>query len=69
MAGIVINAPAQNGDPTRATLMTTKDGTGLRLSDQKGIERAVLEVGGLGSPALRISNAQGEPVRDALEGR
>src|SRR5262249_26769508 len=53
MAGIVINAPVQDGSPTRAMLMTTKDGTGLRLSDSKGEERAVFEVGGQGSPSLR----------------
>jgi hypothetical protein len=56
----------QDGNPTRATLLTGKDGTGLRLSDARGQERAVLEVGGLGSPALRILDAQGAPVRDAL---
>jgi hypothetical protein len=66
MAGIVINSSVGNGNPTRAMLMTTKDGTGLRLSDAKGTERAVLEVGGLGSPTLRIMDADGKEVRDVF---
>lgn len=68
MAGIVINAPVEGADPTRAVLMTTREGTGLRLSDAHGVERAVLEVGGQGSPALRVLDADGAQLRDALAG-
>jgi len=67
MAGILINAQVESGSPTRAALMTTTEGTSLRLSDSKGGERAVFEVGGLGAPAFRVLDERGELVLDAAK--
>jgi hypothetical protein len=68
VAGIVINAESEDGVSPRAILMTGADGVGLRLSDGEGRERAVLEVGGLGAPALQVLDASGALVRDVLSG-
>lgn len=67
MAGILINTETQDSNPTRAALMSTRDGASLRLSDSKGAERAVIEVGGLGAPAFKVLGEKGELVRDALK--
>ncbi len=66
VAGIFLNAPVTEGNPTRAMLMTSAEVSGLRLSDGNGRERAVFEVGGLGSPALRVLGPDGDELRDAL---
>ena len=66
MAGIMINAPVEGGNPTRAMLMTTRDGTALRLSDSKGTERAVLEVDAEGNPSLSPADADGKKGRDVF---
>jgi hypothetical protein len=67
LAGILINTETQDSNPTRLALMSTRDGASLRLSDSKGVERAAIEVGGLGAPVFKLLDEKGELVRDALK--
>ncbi len=70
LAGIMLNAEVDQGNPTRIMLSTQRgEGASLRLCDDQGTERAALEIGGLGAPALRVLDEKGELVRDALAPR
>jgi hypothetical protein len=67
-AGIVLSADEDVGNPARAMLATSAEGTTFSLSDSAGTERAILGVRGVAPPSLELRDERGQTVRDVLAG-